>query len=337
MRRGIKKTLLLLLKAAFSTGLLIFVLSRVGADNVLKPVGDAEAVPFATTVRAGIDNVLTAVRDTGVVSLAAAVVIFVAMIFLTSIRWGLILGHGTGTLKLFRLQMLGTFFNTFLPGLIGGDAIKIYYMHKKAGIGTEAVASVFMDRYIGYAALMLLGLLSYPFGFGHFSGTWIAWMLPAMVMAFTLGSIMVFGLEFGKKQFDFLSKVYGYFRSYRSRRGIMAKALSIGITVHFLSAILVFTLAMGMGDDIPLLALMVFIPIISTLAALPISVGGIGIREGAMILLLGTLGVEADRATALSFLWYFSMVAGGALGATEYIRGKDYIKEAFHRTQEAGN
>ena len=62
-----------------------------------------------------------------------------------------------------------------------------------------------------------------------------------------------------------------------------------------------YVLARSMGEKIPLETLLVFIPIISTLAALPVSVGGIGIRKGAMILLMGTAGMEADRATALSF------------------------------------
>jgi uncharacterized membrane protein YbhN (UPF0104 family) len=289
-----------------SSGLLYLVLSKVGTGNVLK-----------------------ALRDTGVISFVGATGIFVLMILLTSVRWGLLLNRSIGIFKLFRLQMLGTFFNIFLPGLVGGDVVKIYFLHKMAGIGTEAVASVFMDRYFGYAALMLLGLLSYPFGFGHFAGTWITWVLPGMVLAFALGSLVVFGLEIGQKRFKALSKIYGYFRVYRSRKALILKAMGIGLMVHSLSALMVYLLAVGMGEKIPLATLLVFIPIIATLAALPVSVGGIGIREGAMILLLGTVGVEADRATALSFLWYFTMVAGGALGVTEYIRDKDYIKDAF--------
>lgn len=294
------------MKAAVSTGLLYFVLTKVGARNVIDALGDAGAFSFLFA--------------TG---------LFVLMVFLTSVRWGLLLQRNIGAIELFRLQMLGTFFNTFLPGLVGGDAVKIYYLYKKAGMGTEAVASVFMDRYLGYAALMTLGLISYPFGLGSFYGTWITWVLPSMVAAFTLGSLVVFGLEIGRSRFESLSKVYGYFRSYWSRKAVLAKAMAIGLMVHSISALMVFTLSRGMGEDIPLATLLVFIPVISTLAALPVSVGGIGIREGAMILLLGTVGVEADRATALSFLWYFSMVAGSSLGVTEYIRDKDYIKDAF--------
>jgi len=314
MRKGFQKTIVLLLKAAISAVLLSLVLHRAGTGNVIKAVG-----------------------DTGAAYLVLAVCIFVLVIFLNSIRWGLLLGKGPGALELFRLQILGAFFNTFLPGLVGGDAIKAYYLHKMAGKGTEALASIFMTRYLGYAALMFLGLISYPFGLEYFKDTWITWVLPAMVLAFTLGSFVFFGLEIGEKRSAFLSNIYGYFRRYGSQRKIITKSILIGLVVHYLSALMVYVLAAGIGLDVPLATLLVFIPIISTLAALPVTVGGIGIREGAMILLLGTLEVDAGRATALAFLWYFSMAAGGALGITEYMRSKDYIRDAFRQGEIAGN
>jgi len=46
---------------------------------------------------------------------------------------------------------IGSFFNTFLPGLVGGDAIKAFYLYKHSGI---SLASVFMDRYIGFTTIM---------------------------------------------------------------------------------------------------------------------------------------------------------------------------------------
>lgn len=201
----------MLIKTAVSSTLICIVLSRVGSANVLEALGHAD-VP----------------------SLCAAVLIFLIMILLTSIRWGLLLGRSIATFKLFRLQILGTFFNIFLPGMVGGDAVKIYYLFKMAGIGTEGVASVFMDRYLGYADLMLLGLISYPFGLDHFAGTWITWGLPVLVLTFALGSLFFFGLEIGQKRFEFLSRTYGYFRSYRSRKSLISKAIGLGLVVHAL-------------------------------------------------------------------------------------------------------
>lgn len=310
-----KKTLLFILKLSISSTLIYIVLKKAGPSKVGQ-----------------------ALMDTGATAFLVATALFLLMVLLTAIRWGLLLRRNLGWSTLMRLQMLGTFFNTFLPGLVGGDAVKVYYMYKQAGMGAEAVASVFMDRYLGYAALMLLGLLAYPFGMGYFSDTWITWLLPALVAAFAISSVMLFGLEMGKR-FESLRKIYGYFRIYLSRKPAMAKAVGLGLMVHSASAMMVFVLSRGMGEDISLFTLLVFIPIISTLAALPLSLGGIGIREAAMVLLLGTLGISPEHATALSFLWYFAMVAGGALCSVEYIRDKDYIKEAFSadtKGKEAG-
>lgn len=316
MKQPIRKTLILLLKILISASLLAYVLHRAGAGSM----GD------------GLTSVLKALRQVGGIYFSTSVALFVLMIFLTSLRWGLLLKRSIGVLRTFRLQLLGTFFNTFLPGMFGGDAVRIYYLYKKGGMGAEAVASVFMDRYLGYAALMLMGLMAYPLGLPYFSGTWIAWILPAIVLAFAMGSLTVFRIEAGGRRFSFMARIYGYFRTYHRSRDVMAKAIVIGLGVHTASALMVYVLSRGMGQSIPLLSLMVFIPIVSTLAALPLSMGGIGIREGAMVLLLASQGVDQTQATALSLLWYFSMTAGGAIGALEYLRSKEYIKEGFRAT-----
>lgn len=313
VRQTLQKALLLILKISISASLLAYVLHRAGEGSMAQ----------------GLASVLKALRHAGIMHFPAAVTLFVLMIFLNSIRWGLLLGRNVGVITIFRLQLLGTFFSIFLPGMVGGDAIKAYYLHKMTGMGTEAVASVFMDRYLGYAALILLGLLAYPLGLPYFAGTWIVWVLPAMALAFAVGSLVVFWLETGGRRFSFMARIYGYFRTYRNSQGIMAKAMSIGLIVHTVSAILVYVLSRGLGESIPLISLMVFIPIVSTLAALPLSVGGMGIREGAMILLLGTQGVDQTQAVALSFLWYCAMAAGGAIGSIEYLRSKDYIRDEF--------
>jgi uncharacterized membrane protein YbhN (UPF0104 family) len=81
---------------------------------------------------------------------------------------------------------------------------------------------------------------------------------------------------------------------------------------------------MGLGERVPLLALFMFMPIIVTVSSIPVSISGVGLREGAFVLLLGSIGIPPDAATALSFAWFLSVVAGGLTGIYEYLRHKDY-------------
>ncbi|MEJ2182445.1 MAG: lysylphosphatidylglycerol synthase transmembrane domain-containing protein [Nitrospirota bacterium] len=290
------KTVLLALKLLVSGSLLTYVLTKAGVGSVLSLLG---------RIRPG--------------SFVLAVFMFLCMIFLGSVRWRYLLPGRFSLRKLLPLYLLGSFFNTFMPGLVGGDVVKIYYLYKETGQGKQALASVFMDRYMGFFALMLLGMAAWPFGLRYFAGTWIEWLLPLIVLLFLAGSLLVLWLRLGKR-FGVLNEIYEYFHTYRKQRGVMAKALGLSALIQTLSIFMVFVLARGLGQHIAPLVLFIFVPIISTLASLPLSISGIGIREAATVFLLGTQGVDAETATAISFAWFLAMAAAGLAGLYEYLK-----------------
>jgi uncharacterized membrane protein YbhN (UPF0104 family) len=295
----LKKLLLFAVKLTVSGGLMYLVLARAGVGKVMSLIANITPWTFVF-----------------------AVVAYVFSQFIGSMRWQLLLKDRFSLKRLFPLYLLGSFFNIFLPGLVGGDAVKIYYLYKETGKGTQSLASVVMDRYVGYTALMLVGLMAFPFGLKYFGGTWVQWVLPGIIATFFIASLIGFGLRLGK-QIRFISNFYDYFHSYRSQRSVVARALLLSM---FLQSVIIFSiwiLSLGLRMDVPLHMLYVFMPIIATVSALPISISGIGIREAATVLLLGTIGVEPDMATALSFAWFLSICAGGLTGLYEYLRVKE--------------
>jgi hypothetical protein len=208
---------------------------------------------------------------------------------------------------------------------VGGDAVKTYYLYKQTGRGMHTLSSVFMDRYIGLFSLMAVGLVAYPFGFKYLSGSWIEWLLPLIVLAFISVSFTVIGLRLGSR-FKFLDDIYGYIHSYRRRKHILGKAFLLSFAGHLCSIGSVYFIAVGLGEHVSYLVLLIFIPIIATLSAVPLSISGLGIREASTVLLLGTVGVEADKATAISFAWFLSVAVGGLAGTYEYLRAKSWAK-----------
>jgi uncharacterized membrane protein YbhN (UPF0104 family) len=293
----VKKTIIFALKFLVSGTLLYFVFSR-----------------------AGIGKVLSMLRDINPISFGAAVFIYLFCQIIASIRWRLFLMDRLALVRLFRLYLLGSFFNTFLPGLVGGDAVKAYYLYRESGKGTQAMASVFMDRYIGFCSLMALGLFFYPVALKYITGTWVQWLLPLIVLCFITASVVIFGLRFGRS-IQFLEDIYGYLHSYRRKSGVILKAFLLSVAIQLFMILSVYILALGLGQTLPLLPFLVFFPIIVTVSTIPISISGLGIREAAFVLLLGMLEVEPDAATAISFAWFLSMVTGGLAGLYEYLRG----------------
>jgi uncharacterized membrane protein YbhN (UPF0104 family) len=282
---------------------------------------------YYVLARAGVDRVIDAIKEIDPLAFVTASGIFIFLIFLCTIRWKILLHENFKLSRLFPLYMIGAFFNIFLPGLVGGDVVKIYYLYKETGKGANAMASVFMDRYMGYAGLMALGTLSYPFGFKYFHGSWIEFVLPAIVTAFSIVSLILFKAQLGKG-IKVLGEIYVYFKAYAKKRGILGRALGISLCIHFLSSVSVYIISQGMGVDVPLGAVIVFVPIIATLAALPISISGLGIREAAFVFLYGTLGIPPEQATAVSFAWFLSYAIGGLPGIVAYLKEQGNRKKA---------
>ncbi len=276
---------------------------------------------YVVLKRAGVENVISALKGIQPGAFVAALGIFIFILFLCSLRWRLLLPDRFAIGKVFSLVFMGSFFNTFLPGLVGGDVLKIYYLYRETGRGTQVFASVFMDRYMGYFAMMTMGLMAYPFGISYVKGTWISWALPVVVLAFYGVSIVLFWAKLGGG-FRLLGELYGYFDSYRSRKLVLIKTFFISLLVHSLTVVIVYILSLGLEVPMPLAPLFVFVPIINTLSAMPVSVSGIGIREATMVLLFGTVGIGTEEATAISFAWFLIIVFGGLGGVFPYLKLK---------------
>ena len=213
--------------------------------------------------------------------------------------------------------MIGAFFGSFMPGIVGGDAVRAYYLNKKAKKMSLTLASIFMDRYLGYASLMLIGISAAPFAFSYFGDSPYKWAMPFIFAAFVVGSILFFLLQLGKR-FRGMSEFYEYFTTLKTQKGRIFKAMLISFFVQLLNLFIVVILAAGMGEEIPLLALFVFLPIIITITMIPISISGLGVREGSFVILLGLIGVKPEIATSLSLAWFFSVFVGCLPGLAIY-------------------
>ncbi len=274
---------------------------------------------YAVISKTGIDKVILTLKGMNVLSFVLAVLIYMVTVYISSIRWRLLLHEKFELKRLVSLYFIGSLFNHLLPGLIGGDAVKAYYLYRDTGRGPSAVASVFMDRYVGFTALMLIGLMAFPFGFSYFRGSYIEWVLPLIVLVFIAGSFFFFGLRVGNR-FKLLAGFYDYFAAYKEKKAILIKTLLLSVLIQAIIIFAVYILAGGLGIGVPLLPLFVFIPVIWTIATIPVSISGLGVREASFVLLFGFLGISPVHATAVSFAWFLSVATGSLPGLIEYLR-----------------
>lgn len=274
--------------------------------------------------KTGIKQVIITLKSVNIYAFLFSVCIYIFTQIISTIRWKLFLPEGFTTKKLFSLYMIGSFFNTFMPGVIGGDAVKAYYLYRETNKANISFGSIFMDRYLGFIGLLILCSIAFPFGLNYFHGSKTEWLLPLAIFTFFFASFLIFGLRLGQR-IKFLAEFYNYFYTYRNQKDKIIKGLILSLIIQFFGITSVNVLAYGLGENIPFLSLLIFVPLIILFAMLPVSISGLGVREGAFVLFFGLIGVSPEAATAMSLLWFMSMAVAGLIGLIEYLRYKKEI------------
>jgi uncharacterized membrane protein YbhN (UPF0104 family) len=262
-------------------------------------------------------HVMLLMKSIGPAAFIMAAGIYIASVALSSVRWRMLVPGEFTFWRLFSLYMIGAFFSSFLPGVVGGDAVRAYYLNKDARKIGLTLASVFMDRYLGFVSLMLIGITAYPFSLDVYGTSPYKWLMPGIFLAFIAGSVVFFGLKIGRR-FGFMSDVYEYFSELKDSRSKMIKVVLLSSVIQVMNFVSVLVLASRTGESIPMMMLAVFLPIIITITSMPISISGLGVREVSFVVLLGLIGIRPETATSISLAWFISIFLGSLPGLIFY-------------------
>ena len=260
-------------------------------------------------------GIVRLVREADRKHLLAAVLILPLSYILTSVRWHLLLDSLGIRLTFFRslvLNLVGAFYNAFMPGTTGGDVIKAYYAAKQTTEHrTRAVMSVLIDRVIGLMALILLGgaMAAYQW---HIPDCRRVAVLSGIITGCALFGLVVFysrrlrrwtGLDFVLRRLPMqrqVQKAVGALEIYRHRPGPLVMALLLSFPVH-VTAILSATFAgWAFRLPLPVFYYWVVVPVIALVGAIPISPQGAGVMEFFAVELTRRHGVTISQAFVLT-------------------------------------
>lgn len=257
------------------------------------------------------------------------------------IRWQWILrvqGLDLPFRRAFSITFIGLFFNAFMLGATGGDVMKAWYAahethHKKA----EAVASVIVDRIIGLLVLFVIALvmmlLFWQRVFDDARLRTFAIFTLAVVLGTVVATVVGFWKGFADKcpglrawlqklpKYDTLRRMVDAYRVYASHPVVLAKTALITVGVHGFSMLAVVFVGLGLGIKTAngLVDYFLYLPIINSISAVPISISGFGVREGMYAVMFGEVGVAAPAAVAMSLLGYFANLFWSLAGAVFYL------------------
>jgi len=290
------------------------------------------------------------IRGARIELLAGAILAFCICHFLCVLRWRILihpLMPAPPLLRLCGIYCIGIFFNLTFPTTIGGDVVKVYYAGKPSGTYAESFASIFLDRDIGMLAMMIIAcstVLIYPVSVPGISIPLILW---SVFILFILGNIAVFTPRFHRILRNFLQKprlgkifakidnVAKAFLVIGKNPAALWMSLGFSFANQALGCAAVCIIARSLGISIPLYYFLIFVPVVTLISMIPISLNGMGLREYSFMSLFGAIGVADESCIALGLLYSFMVILTSLPGGVVYIflRGKaDSVKMAAIET-----
>lgn len=241
-------------------------------------------------------------------------------------------------LQTLKVHFVGSFFGTFLPSSISMDIVRAYHLSRHLRRGVDAASSMFVTRVAGFGINFLLALLvAIPVCRAN-NDFQILWAVAASTGAFfaaiwvilhrwslqLLSSLLRhFNLA---KIADKLTHVRDAILEVAVSKNAMLKMLALSVFFQILGVVIIYVVGRGLGIGLDFWYYCIYVPLITAIAVLPVSVLGIGIREGAFVFFFTQAGVPKAAALSLSLLLFSQSLLMAAMGGIWYLLDKSKLQ-----------
>ena len=304
-----KPILVLIVKLLVSLGLLGYFLARIHIERFLQTFANAK---FSY--------------------IAIALLVYLATQVVSAMRWAALarpLGVKTPFKDMARYYLIGMFFNLFAPGTVGGDVSRVYYLvrDENARIKDRSVTmmhatmSVLMDRAIGMIVLVWLGaagLLLFPYYAVPHSARVATFLLSFGLLAGVLITPLVRWL-LPTDSHQFIVKVRLAFSAYRKHWRALVNAALFSLAIHLVQAWMHVVMGRALDLNVPFSFALIVYPLVGTFAAIPISLNGLGLREGGYVVLLSAIGIGTEKGIAFGILLFLIVACDSLVGGILYL------------------
>jgi len=255
---------------------------------------------------------------------AAAVGLYIVTQCVSGLRWQLLarpLGFDRPLSHFIGFYFIGMYFNLFLPTSMGGDVVRAWYLDNRSGHRLNALLSVFVDRLSGLLLLLLLACIATttaPMALP----VWISWSVWGCTASFLLGCAILPAIGAFTQKYERLNRLAEGLNLYRRRPGLFLATSGLSLLVQVANIALVWLVGLALNAPIPGSYYWILVPMVTLLTLAPVSLNGMGIREGGTVLFLTPLGVTHAMAVSLAFLWFAVFSAAALLGGGLYLFGR---------------
>jgi len=286
-------------------------------------------------------------RQMNISVFAAVLGIFIISQIIIGLRWWLLLRSQHIFINFWavvRLYLLGWFYNNFMPGSVGGDFLRAWYVTKHTDKRFEAALSVFVDRIIGLLSTLIIAVFFYVLFLrgqadaltftgrsGHFKFLaeykggiiWVVGVLVAVFCGLLLhgrGRILLrtAWLHIRIHSIRAFEKLKNAVYVYYSKPLTILTAFGLTVSMQIITITGFWFLGKNLGITADLKYYYVFFTLTWVLGTLPVSIGGAVVVEGTLAyLFIHYAGVEAEPALALALcqriVWMLASLPGAAI------------------------
>lgn len=257
----------------------------------------------------------------------------VLAVLLRSYKWHLLLRVHGGRSSFgtsLRLTYMSTFINNFFLGTLGGDVYRAYHARDYSRSAGGAASAVVMERATGLLSALLLASVAGIFLTYEF-------VTPELLLVITgvgfLGAGALVGAAFVGAQAGripvlrrvprlraLIEEISSSLMAYRGHRGPMLAAMLISLVFHALQSLTLLLFAMAVGVDAPVLAMLFISPLTGILVVLPISINGIGVKEGSLVFFMERIGAPGPEALLIALLGRVGNMTVSLIGGFFFLR-----------------
>lgn len=225
--------------------------------------------------------------------------------------------------RFLKLYFEGMFFSLCLPSAMGGDAFKAYQLGRSKTTRVLAACTVLGDRLTGLLALATIACVAAVVK--HYQlNNWQAALCAIGGVLVSTGGLAIGRLVFRRmdgwwRSIPKLEKAVAALQPYWDQPSVVLVALAYSFVIQILNVVTVALLGHALGIELPLIAYFIAVPLVALATASPISINGIGVREGGLAIMLAAYNLDRDSAVILGLSWTLIVMLCGLFGGVVYM------------------
>ena len=319
---------------------ILFILLRVGISLIL-------LVILFRLNKIEVHDLLADIKKADKLFLSIGFVVFFFSYFLGFLRWRMLLKAANIQIPLKKLISSfsgGIFFSIFLPSTIGGDIVRSADLGEHTKKVKEVIATVFLDRLSGYIGLVIVILPAILLGKNLVRDRVVFSSVAVIVSVLVFVLLVLFNKRIYTGISRFLSSpgagkiketikdIHQEIHIFRNHQQTIIYNLILSTIIQLISPLSIYFIACALGVKVNFIYFLIFLPIIGAITLIPISIGGLGLREGLFVAYFAKAGVIKQLALAMSLLSFSFIVIYGSIGGLIYVLTVRHRRLQFNKS-----